>query len=435
MDRIPHETPGGNGSHTRPGIANGRRPLPLPTDAELDGLADLFLGPRADGRPAARPAEVGSSNSARPSPALEGLVLGHLPVFAAAWPAQYARQRAEESGHPVAIVRLASGTLTVELIGCGDASGAALDDWERALGCAVASAPLLLLRVDEPAEAELASLGGLTALRLLTGADDAAVVACYRKLKGLAASAELAGGALPRLGLAVLGATPERGVDAHGRIVRAARAFLEADLEAPVVVERIAPTGSTLLYRGSPAITLADLAFALGRAMAPEARAARAPEAPEGPSPGAERRPASEPRAAGAPEHSAGSPPGESPIGLVGGLTPLETRCPHADRVELGADAAGRLHLVAALLEEHPALSSRRSLRDLLRAAAWARENARLLAKAEPSLSDMRGEPLLHLVTDRADAARALLSTPVRVHLAVRARAAALGMVAVSLEG
>lgn len=413
------------------GTTNGRHDEAMPREDELETLADLFLGPSDP------PAEPG-----RVRPRVEALVLGHLPVFAAAWPSQLARHMAEERGSPVAIVRWEAGSLSVQLVASGGAPrvGVCASDSE-AIAAALRSAGLVLLRVPEASEAELVSLPGLDQVSILTGADDAAIVACYRRLKGLAADAERVGSALPGARLVVMGASEEKARTAHERVLRAARAFLEADLRDPVVIPRIAPVHSATLAETPTSLTLAGLAELLRR----EGTQARRVEAPSAPAPGAfepveEARARTEPEGGPDREPGVGSAAGESTsagesvLALVPGLAALVARCPGAGRVALARDGAGGLHLVAASLARAPEVSAEDPLGDLLAAAAWARDNAGLLARAEGvSLSD--AAPVLHLVTDSPARARKLVGSLVRVHLAAPAGAAAFGLVAVSLGG
>jgi hypothetical protein len=330
------------------------------------------------------------------------------------------------------VVRLASGTISVDLLEAEAEAEAEPRDWEQAVARLARCAGLILVRVDEPAEAELAVSPSLDALRVLSGADDAAVVACYRKLKGLAAAAEDLGAALPAIALAMMGAERTKASDSHARIARAARAFLEAELAEPVIVERIGPTGATTIFRGPAELTPEQVVRALRAS--PSARDVSVAPRETRPEPRAE-----EPAACG-PVGTGGSPSAAGPARrawwiseLVGGLRALESRCPGAERVELAADDEGRLHLVAARLADHPEVSSARAVRDLVATAAWARAHAALLRRAEPSLVG-EGEPSLHLVTDRRDDARALLGTAVRVHLVALATPGPLGLIAVSLE-
>ena len=419
--------------------SNGHRQGCTPPDGDLDALADLFLGPS---EPAATSEgeQPRREQSAPGRPRVEAVVLGHLPVSASAWPGQYARRCAEELGEPVAVIRLSGGSLAVDLIGTGR-PGQRISGETEAIGYVRSVAGLVILRVDEPTEAALAGLASLDSLCLLTGADDAAIVACYRKLKGLAAAA--GDRTLPAVHLTIMGADREKAQLAHERVSRAASAFLEAELLEPVLIDRIGPTGSTVLHQGPTELTLEELGelLALGgdavyRDEPVVGSVATVTPGPEPLVPPAVRIVSPVPPTKPGPAATAiGSLPREANdrlVALVEGVSAIESRCPTAERVELGVDEDGRLHLVAAVLSSQPALACEDPLGDLLRAAAWARTNAALLSRAEPAISDCAA--LLHLVTDVPATATALLGTRVRVHLAATAKPAAFGLVAMPLD-
>lgn len=414
-----------------PATSNGHRPIAAPGDDELDALADLFLGPEPSrGRD---PGPQAPEPQAPARPRIEAVVLGHLPISAAAWPGQYAHRRAEELASPVAVVRLTAGSLVIDILGSAGPDQPPAGEHD-ALDFIRAAADTIILRVDEPAEDQLAILPGLDSLCLLTGADDAAIVACYRKLKHLAAAADAS--PLPGIHIAIMGADEHKGALAHERIARAARAFLDADLLAPVVIDRIGPTGAAPVYHGPTDLSLVALASLLAQPRSPRARPAPArpeptqtPSAPRTPEPVArEASPVPPARPDARPT------PTDRLCTLIAGLAPIGSRCPLAERLELASDQAGRLHLVAARLASQPDLDSPDPLGELLLAAAWAKTNSAILAKAEPALLPGAGEPTLHLVTDDPCLATRLLGTPVRVHLAMPAAPTAFGLVAAPLQ-
>ena len=410
-----------------PAASNGHRPIAAPGDDELDALADLFLGPEPS-----RERDPDPLTPARPR--IEAVVLGHLPISAAAWPGQYAHRRAEQLASPVAVVRLTTGSLAVDILGSAGPDQPVGGERD-ALDFIRAVADTIILRVDEPSEDQLAILPGLDALCLLTGADDAAIVACYRKLKHLAAAADAS--PLPGIHLAIMGADDHKGALAHERIARAARAFLEADLLAPVVIDRIGPTGATAVYHSPTDLSLVALASLLAQPRSPRARPAPArPESTQRPS--APRTP--EPVAREALPVSPARPdtrptPADRLCSLIAGLAPIDSRCPLAERLELASDRAGRLHLVAAALTSQPDLASPDPLGELLLAAAWAKTNGAILAKAEPALTPGAGDATLHLVTDDPCLATRLLGAPLRIHLAMPGVPTAFGLVAAPLQG
>ena len=89
-------------------------------------------------------------------------------------------------------------------------------------------------------------------------------------------------------------------------------------------------------------------------------------------------------------------------------LSPLPISCPYHPEVELGVDAAGRLHLVAPLDR----------LVEVEATAAWAADHAAMLRLACPGIeagdpSDLR----IDLVTSRAREAMPLVHSRIRLHM------------------
>jgi hypothetical protein len=97
--------------------------------------------------------------------------------------------------------------------------------------------------------------------------------------------------------------------------------------------------------------------------------------------------------------------------------------CPYAKGVELAAGADGGLHLVAVVGFGTPALGVGDAAGQLLTAAAWAGDHAKLLAAACPTLKAI-DDPVLHVLTTSAREARGLLDTGMRIHLVTRVEVA-----------
>ncbi len=99
--------------------------------------------------------------------------------------------------------------------------------------------------------------------------------------------------------------------------------------------------------------------------------------------------------------------PGAIPGGVV-----MEARCPQQPGTQLLLDQAGRLHL----LHRHDSQATgfeglQSALVDLLQARRWVREHLQLLQLTQRQLRlDAEAEPVLHLFTDRADWATALIA-------------------------
>lgn len=245
-----------------------------------DSLADLFLGPSAEG-PAGKPSrsagvatsdagaagagvvrEQPETRDTRPSRAIpapvEMVVLGHLPVLAGAWLTQYATQAAQSLGKPIALARLEPGGLSIDLFGVPkDVAVDRRSTLSEALDAARGLVGGWLLRVDELAEAGLAESPRVGSITLLSGVSESSIVAAYRTLKAIA---QRAGNRASEqheerdepaeLRIALLGATAERARDASGRIRKAAATFLGRPVGVIVCAERIGLTSMRSLYRG-----------------------------------------------------------------------------------------------------------------------------------------------------------------------------------------
>lgn len=424
---------------TPPSPSRTARPRTTPEE-DLDALLAGAVPYRAASRAA----------QSAPSPAstrIEGLVLGHLPVLASAWAVQYARHVAEETQSPVALLRIQGGTLSLEVVFADSRQAVAVRaggptaDLEEALARASGVAPHLMIRVDDTAELDLPRNAGVGRMTLLTGADDMAVVACYRTLKHMLADASAglrlegdsssASGA--SLGIAIMGAEPAAAAEAEQKIRRSAMTFLSRSIDSVALVPKIGSCSTALLYRGpAPLDTPAVFELTASRwgspAPAPSAAPAPPPVVRHAPQPAAPRgidthtkqRPRTQP--AGAPQRTVPQAPAatQTLAQHLGGLTTLRARCPYCPDVELAADEQGVLHLVAATAGLGGARQGSEAISQLLSAASWADDHAELLALAFPILKPAEGRqgPVLHLITDEARASRGLLGTGVRVHLA-----------------
>lgn len=390
------------------------RPAPMPMPPQQDGLA--------------------LDSSTRGGVAIEGLVLGHLPIFASAWATQYAKHVAETSRVPVAFLRFTGDRASLDLYLPGPLSepiptGAAT--LAEAIVVASARAPRWIVRLPDACEPDLAD-GAVDVLTLLTGADEAAVVACYRTLKSLSAgttdrdSDEIAGPDLWRV--AVMGSDPVKAGQAGTKVRRAAEAFLEASLDISACVARIGVLKSAQLFDGTATMPWRD-ALRLVRSTpqtAPPPHTPTPPDGRSGPKPGPASSPAPAPRIEVRPiandpsrlearsippaSQSASKPPVETPA--IPGLRPSAARCPACPAIELASDAAGRLHLIAAV-------DSPDAVAALLAVSAWAKEHAALLSLADRALVNLT-DPTLHCLTTEPAGVRRLLDTSIRVHAVVR---------------
>ncbi len=377
------DAPGATTSQ-KPGQAPGQPP------GEFDALADLFLGD--DDAPTLRLTSEAPRRAPSPSPAppkkpaqitgpapVEALILGHLPVLAGAWAAQHARCCAEESGIPVALARFTSDSASLQLIGPRDALEGVeeSDSIDEAARAASNAAGAWCVRVEAPSEPDLAASSRVTRVTLLSGADEAAVVAAYRTLKGLCdASPDDA----PTFAVRIMGASDADAQEAEQKIRRVAKAFLDRDLEFLPSSQQIHAGSGATLYRGPHEDGYESLLAAI----------------------------AAQPAAA-APTRDDLSPVTEPPTTTLAeraDLTPLTLRCPAAPAIEFACDREGRLHLLGL---------GAASAEDLLAAEGWARTNAGVVLTA--AKLDENAEIIVRVLTSTPARDRRLLDGRFRVDL------------------
>jgi len=428
---------------------------------EFDALADLFLGdtplapgttpewspPRSTGTdPVAAPAPTPTAEPAKP-PRLEAVVLGHLPVRASIWVRQYAGSVADAMHASVALLRISPETTSLDIVGAG--IRAPSEDHETirdAIADARRRCSHWVIRVDETDEPTLIARDDLSEITVLTGADEAAVVASYRLMKSLATEwdRKLDEDQGPGLRLAIMGAGSEEALLAGEKLERAARAFLQRPVQVSARVPRIGAVGSALLYRGESGHSIEELMSLISGAeptpdstprlrLASDQAKAKTPVEPIQQTPPS-RRTASRTKLDTGPVTpdvvvrratptkgvpSRAEPTRAVPIStLIPGLTLLETRCPKTGRVELASDDDGRLHLIAI-----SGTDPTQPVDTLVSTSAWAREHLPLLLRAEPTLAppsadrESESDPVLHLVTKEPKLIRPLLDADVRVHL------------------
>ncbi|HYE03541.1 MAG TPA: hypothetical protein VD963_09945 [Phycisphaerales bacterium] len=450
------------------------RPAPVPSGAaradEFDALASMFLGapavvpaPAAPPSAAPRPARAAAVPTAarargRGGAPLHLLVCAHLPVLASAWTAQFARTVARSATGPVGLVRLERVSLGIDLVGV---PARTTSDPLRA------AAPLDGVRVaGEHAAAWVLRAGAAGARRaweatgapvtVLTGADDAAVVAAYAVVRDLVApgapddpEGEGPGPAIPatvpEIELVVVGAPAEQARAVAEKIAATANDFLGFRPRIGEPIPAITGGGKTVaVFRGPAEVGVDELVRHIRRATpSPALQSARLGGAGPGPArpaadrPGSHRAggpapalgPATEPRP-GRPESLPASParppavrsaapPTSAPCAArppahlsshVPGLAPLDLACPSVPAAEFAIDSSCHVHvLVACPGDPGPALAL------LLAARAWAGANHQLICRAL-NLALAPCPAVLHLLTAEPRSARALLETEVRVH-------------------
>jgi hypothetical protein len=244
-----------------------------PRSSDFDALADLFLADHDT-----LPTPPCSNHSC---PRIEAVLMGHLPVLAAAWAGQYARLRAQQLAAPVAVLRLTGQWIRVELVGSPTAPagspGANIESLPRltetgdlmsalatAVGGAKAGVPAaagavgaVLVCTTASDEARLIAHDRLHDVTLLTSADEASTVAAYRVIKTIASDRrekqERDSGSAWRPGfrLVVAGSDQPAAIAAWRRLGDAARTFLGVELELAGTVPQIAAAvPAVVLYDG-----------------------------------------------------------------------------------------------------------------------------------------------------------------------------------------
>ena len=372
-----------------------------------------------------------------PEPKVELVVLGHLPVRATLWARQYACSSAKSRGEVVALVRAASGSTAIDLItgrepidadGSSDLGGAISTMHERA--------DRVMLRVDERHEPELLERPEVETITVLTGADEAAVVASYRLIKTIEASLRdrYEDDDAPQLRIAVMGAAREQGEDAREKLQNAVDSFIECPVEIVIGAGRIDATGTANVFRDTRAHSATRIIEGLVSLAHRVEQVAPVEESPVVETRRVdvdtirtnpierEERPIESAAPTPVEQRDASPSIREGLCAMIEGLRPIETRCPKAPGVEMGMDDEGRLQLLVCDSDCDGALER------LYVAQSWARDHLGLLLRAEPGLripsSDVRAESdaVLHLITQEPAALRAMYDTPVRMYALARVR-------------
>jgi hypothetical protein len=385
------------------------------TGDDFDALTDLFL---ADDAPPAAPPPVPALQPAT----FELLVQGHLPVRAAPWSSQYARVRAASLNAPVALIRLGSEHASIELFGHAGPLPAA-DSPETALRDAARLARLLIIQLDEIHQASFASDPRLTAVTVLAGANEAAVVAAYRALKAFSAvlpATPVSDDPTTDLQVALVSNDAAAANDALERLRRAAAVFLDRPLRLAASIDRIAPTGALPLFHGECSLGPGRLLDFLTKEQCaaeehtpdPVARALRLPTLPV-----EEASPSTEPAPTPSDNHAPPSSPAPDTASVTTSLTThittlslLAARCPDDPAVELALDSDGSLHLLRDADAAH-------SVEGLLAAVAWAERHRAVLSLTLKS-GVLKDAPfILHLFTRAPKTVLHLLNSQIRLHL------------------
>jgi len=361
---------------------------------------------------------------------VELVVVGHPPVRAGLWLTPYADARAREGG-PTALLRLDSDEPSIQILqppealvkmSAGPAGYSTIRD---AVGdLARAGVGMWVVRpASDVAPSELLEAGA-DRITILSSADEAAIVGAYQRLKDLVEAAEQSGVALPSLGLAVLGADRQAAQRMRQRLNRTTSTFLEIQLPLVACVQRMdaairaedfprladepAPSlASVLGWIRDASLSAQPLAASRVSTIEPDrgGNQCRRPSSVKiAPKPSVEVEPkdpdsSTEPDAHGAPITLAR---------YVPGLTPLPVRCPGHERLELGVDSAGRLHVLAREAQ----------LRDLYAVEAWANAHRELIARAcTDQWIDTTAIPVRHVFTDEPASLADLHGCELRLHV------------------
>jgi hypothetical protein len=378
----------------------------------------------------------------------EAVLLGNLPGMAGPWLTQYAQLLAQQDG-AVAVLHVDADAIDLELVeptsihprqagpNAGQTStrvpprpsrGADLiETLDRLITSRHAPVRTVLVRLD-PTPESIERLLAIECWTLLSGADDAAVVAGYRMLKKLLDSDRAVAGA--RVGLMVVGSDETTGRNAARRLRSAAASFLHAPIELIGFQQRMIPARCRTIGRFEGLSALwPRLAGWLRSLEAPPSQPDNTEESQSAQHTGASKpglppldEPVHvEPEAndsfdATSADSTQQIPTGEvdllslidtaaSPSAAVPGGIALEARCPSQPHTQLALDAAGRLHL----LHRHDAADGdpptpREAIVELVAVRDWARQHRQLLQLTERARRfDPDADPTLHLFTDRAD--------------------------------
>jgi hypothetical protein len=202
------------------------------------------------------------------------LLVGHLPVMSGLWLSQYADREAREHG-PVCLVRVFADSVQIEVFRAGSRRPsihpqAKYDEALRAIA-PIVSQWLIVPRHAEPVDIPQ----GTDEVVVLTGADQAAIVAAYRLVKGANDAADRIGTARPSLSVAVLGADSAETAHVAARIGEVAGASLSIQVPVRGGLQRVAPAESS--FRGTfddPAPSLLRICEIIAGTLANPMRAA-----------------------------------------------------------------------------------------------------------------------------------------------------------------
>lgn len=396
------------------------------TRQAIEALAELYLtgpdsgvdSPLTPKQPAADAAPADPAVTAR-GPVVEAVFVGHLPGFAAPWLSQYADQLSVAHG-PTVVAHVDADELELEVVQANPErkpphlavagqdeppSDRKLEDLLSELGT---QAGAWLMHLGDPVMPLVRRLAHRMAVwTILTGADEAALVAAYQMLKKLLQGVD---SRPQRVQLMFMGCDPEDAEMGTQRIRAAAQRFLNVPIVwlgarrqmQPVLKTRV---GSYVYQADAPRPhwqVLSDFVFDLESSISDrEAPREAEPAAPSPPAPAPIEDQGSKIEDRASPDDLAG---------FVDDLQPLEARSPLHGAVQLALDTSGGLHLMIHAWGK----GRRAAVADLVAAGAWAKQHATLLGAAD------HRAPALHLFVDQPKSVHDLLATgAVHVHLLI----------------
>ena len=357
-----------------------------------------------------------------PRPRIECLVPGHLPVRASVWFLPCAARLAGADNAGV-LIQCEDELAQLTAFGTAGASG---DRAALLEGFAQHARRWFLLPSNDADPGGYASLG-VDRITILTGTDQAAVVAAYQTIKSIVAGCGPERGELD-LGLFIAGSTESAAVEAAERLADTTQQQLGCTLQLRGSMHQLEAVDSALhrehvhLEGGAPRL-VADIRQAITAVSSKPPAADPVPVVVPAPPVApplavAEVAEPSPPSIETPVDHSLSEPtvdfesvedpPTDELVACVEGLTALPVRCPHHASIELAVDAGGVVQ-VLGMIEELPAL---------LAVQAWAGSHGALLALACRECS-IRAEasPEVHVFAESADVLAPLHGTSLRLHV------------------
>jgi hypothetical protein len=397
----------------------------------FEELAELFLTEPdghadANGRTATGSAQGTGGTVGRESE-VELIVVGSLPVRATLWLVPYADAVARELG-PTGLIRLDDETATLQVLRAGP--DVRVGPWPSLREAIADLSPCIGRWVIRPAlevaPGDLASEDG-PRITVLSSANEGAIVDAYQRVKALVEAARASGAGRPTVGLAVLGAERQRAERVQQQLNRTTTSFLEVELPLVACVQRMDAAiraSDCVTFSTEPKPPIRSVLRWIREATAALEAPAHMPAATVGtdlaeghpveprhpdavrlaPKPGVRVEP-KEPIAALEPDE-VGAP--VSLAAYIDELIPLAVRCPGHERLEIGIDPAGRLHVIAR--DEQ--------LRELHVVEAWASAHRELIGQAPPDVwVDPAARTISHVFTDEPANVADLQGSALRLHV------------------